>query len=410
MQQDDLPYLMKFPDATGQFGRFGGNHYPPQVWPALEELTSTYLSLRDRPDFQHDLDTVRVGLQGRPTPVHFLRTTTAEVGGARIYIKREDLNHTGAHKINHCVGFALLARNMGKRKLIAETGAGQHGVALAAAAAYFGLECEIHMGEVDMVKQASNVGRMRLLGARVVAASAGQSALKEASDAAFNAYIEQHEHALYAIGSAIGPHPFPMIVRDLQSVVGREARSQFLSLSGGQLPDHVVACVAGGSNAMGIYSGFLDDPAVTLHAVEPLGTSDETGKHAATLSFGTPGTLNGARSLVLQQEDGTPSKVSSVASGLVYPGVGPEIAMLHQEGRLKVAAISNDEVIATFFRFAKSEGIIPALESCHALAFAIKLAKRRPPSETILVNLSGRGDKDVDFVLNEFRDADGPAR
>ena len=410
MQQDDLPYLMKFPDATGQFGRFGGNHYPPQVWPALEELTSTYLSLRDRPDFQHDLDTVRVGLQGRPTPVHFLRTTTAEVGGARIYIKREDLNHTGAHKINHCVGFALLARRMGKRKLIAETGAGQHGVALAAAAAYFGLECEIHMGEVDMVKQASNVGRMRLLGARVVAASAGQSALKEASDAAFNAYIEQHEHALYAIGSAIGPHPFPMIVRDFQSVVGREARSQFLSLSGGQLPDHVVACVAGGSNAMGIYSGFLDDPAVTLHAVEPLGTSDETGKHAATLSFGTPGTLNGARSLVLQQEDGTPSKVSSVASGLVYPGVGPEIAMLHEEGRLKVAAISNDEVIATFFRFAKSEGIIPALESCHALAFAIKLAKRRPPSETILVNLSGRGDKDVDFVLNEFRDADGPAR
>ncbi|MAU20899.1 MAG: tryptophan synthase subunit beta [Martelella sp.] len=410
MQQDDLPYLMKFPDATGHFGRFGGNDYPPQVWPALEELTSTYLSLRDRPDFQHDLDTVRVGLQGRPTPVHFLRTTTAEVGGARIYIKREDLNHTGAHKINHCVGFALLARNMGKRKLIAETGAGQHGVALAAAAAYFGLECEIHMGEVDMVKQASNVGRMRLLGARVVAASAGQSALKEASDAAFNAYIEQHDHALYAIGSAIGPHPFPMIVRDFQSVVGREARSQFLSLSGGQLPDHVVACVAGGSNAMGIYSGFLDDPAVTLHAVEPLGTSDETGKHAATLSFGTPGMLNGARSLVLQQEDGTPSKVSSVASGLVYPGVGPEIAMLHEEGRLKVAAISNDEVIATFFRFAKSEGIIPALESCHALAFAIKLAKRRPPSETILVNLSGRGDKDVDFVLNEFRDADGAAR
>ncbi|MCD1634967.1 tryptophan synthase subunit beta [Martelella mediterranea] len=410
MQQDDLPYLVKFPDATGQFGRFGGNHYPPQVWPALEELTSTYLSLRDRPDFQHDLDTVRVGLQGRPTPVHFLKTTTAEVGGARIYIKREDLNHTGAHKINHCVGFALLARNMGKRKLIAETGAGQHGVALAAAAAYFGLKCEIHMGEVDMVKQASNVGRMRLLGARVVAASAGQSALKEASDAAFSAYIEQHEHALYAIGSAIGPHPFPMIVRDFQSVVGREARSQFLSLNGGQLPDHVVACVAGGSNAMGIYSGFLDDPAVTLHAVEPLGTSNETGKHAATLSFGTPGTLHGAQSLVLQREDGAPSKVSSVASGLVYPGVGPEIAMLHEEGRLKVAAISNEEVIATFFRFAKSEGIIPALESCHALAFAIKLAKRRPPSETILVNLSGRGDKDVDFVLNEFRDADGSAR
>ncbi|MBD0414305.1 tryptophan synthase subunit beta [Oryzicola mucosus] len=397
---------MKFPDTEGYFGQFGGNHYPPEVWPALEELTSTYRLLRYTPDFQHDLETVRVGLQGRPTPVHFLKRTTAEVGGARIYVKREDLNHTGAHKINHCVGFALLARKMGKRKLIAETGAGQHGVALAAAAAYFGLECEIHMGEVDMVKQGSNVGRMRLLGARVVAANAGQSALKEASDAAFSAYVEQRDHALYAIGSAIGPHPFPMIVRDFQSVVGHEARGQFLSLNEGVLPDHVVACLAGGSNAMGMYSGFLDDPGVALHAVEPLGTSDETGKHAATLSFGTLGTLHGALSIVLQQEDGTPSQVSSVASGLVYPGVGPEIAMLHEAGRLKVSAISDEEAISTFFRIAKSEGIIPALESSHALAFAIKLAERSPSSESILVNLSGRGDKDVDFVLNHHWDED----
>ena len=295
---------------------------------------------------------------------------------------------------------------MGKRKLIAETGAGQHGVALATAAAYFGLECEVHMGEADIGKQSSNVGRMRLLGARVVAASAGQSALKEASDSAFSAYVEQHEHALYAIGSAIGPHPFPMIVRDFQSVVGREARSQFLSLSGGSLPGHVVACVAGGSNAMGLYSGFLEDPTVALHAVEPLGTSHETGKHAATLSFGTSGTLHGAQSIVLQQEDGKPSQVSSVASGLVYPGVGPEIAMLHEEGRIKVSAVSDKEAISTFFRIAKSEGIIPALESSHALAFAIRLAERSPASESILVNLSGRGDKDVDFVLKEFRDAD----
>lgn len=406
MQQDDLPYLRKFPDASGRFGRFGGNHYPPDVWPALQELEATYLSLRDTPDFQHALDTVRAGLQGRPTPVHFLKTTTAEVGGARIYVKREDLNHTGAHKINHCAGFALLARKMGKRKLIAETGAGQHGVALATAAAYFGLECEVHMGEADIGKQSSNVGRMRLLGAKVVAASAGQSALKEASDSAFSAYVEQHEHALYAIGSAIGPHPFPMIVRDFQSVVGREARSQFLSLSGGSLPGHVVACVAGGSNAMGLYSGFLEDPTVALHAVEPLGTSHETGKHAATLSFGTSGTLHGAQSIVLQQEDGKPSQVSSVASGLVYPGVGPEIAMLHEEGRIKVSAVSDKEAISTFFRIAKSEGIIPALESSHALAFAIRLAERSPASESILVNLSGRGDKDVDFVLKEFRDAD----
>ena len=409
MQRVDLPYLTKFPDAAGYFGRFGGNHYPPEVWPALEELTSTYLSLRDTPDFQHALDTVRVGLQGRPTPVHFLKTTTEEVGGARIYIKREDLNHAGAHKINHCVGFALLARKMGKRKLIAETGAGQHGVALATAAAYFGLECEVHMGEVDIGKQASNVGRMRLLGARVIAADTGQSALKEASDSAFNAYIKQHEHALYAIGSAIGPHPFPMIVRDFQSIVSQEARSQFLSLHQGCLPTHVVACLAGGSNAMGMFSGFLDDTGVTLHAVEPLGASSETGRHAATLSFGTPGTLHGAQSIVLQQEDGTPSQVSSVASGLVYPGVGPEVAMLHEEGRVKVSAISNEEVIATFFRISKSEGIIPALESCHALAFAIRLAARSPSSESILVNLSGRGDKDVDFVLTNYRDTDGLA-
>jgi tryptophan synthase beta chain len=404
MQQDDLSYLTKFPDATGHYGRFGGNHYPLEVWPALQELEAAYRTLRDTPDFQRALDTVRVGLQGRPTPVHFLKTTTAEVGGARIYVKREDLNHTGAHKINHCAGFALLACQMGKRKLIAETGAGQHGVALATAAAYFGLECEVHMGEVDIGKQSSNVGRMRLLGARVVTASAGQSALKEASDSAFNAYVEQHEHALYAIGSAIGPHPFPMIVRDFQSVVGREARSQFLSLSGGSLPDHVVACVAGGSNAMGLYSGFLDDPTVTLHAVEPLGTSHQTGKHAATLSFGTSGTLHGTQSIVLQQEDGTPSQVSSVASGLVYPGVGPEIAMLHEEGRIKVSTASDTEAISTFFRIAKSEGIIPALESSHALAFAIRLAERSPSSESILVNLSGRGDKDVDFLLKEGLD------
>ena len=402
MPQDERRYSMRFPDADGYYGRFGGTHYPPEVWPALEELASTYRALRDSPDFQHALEKVRIGLQGRPTPVHFLENTTNEVGGARIYVKREDLNHTGAHKINHCVGFALLARKMGKRKLIAETGAGQHGVALATAAAYFGLECEVHMGEIDIEKQSSNVGRMRLLGARVVAATAGQSALKEASDSAFNAYVEQREHALYAIGSAIGPHPFPMIVRDFQSVAGREARSQFLSLSGGALPDHVVACVAGGSNAMGMYSGFLDDPGVILHAVEPLGKSGEPGEHAATLSFGTPGTLHGARSVVLQQEDGAPAQVSSVASGLVYPGVGPEIAMLHEVGRLNVATICDEEVISTFFRITKSEGIIPALESSHALAFAIKLAARSPSSESILVNLSGRGDKDVDYVLKNY--------
>jgi len=402
MRQEELPYLTKFPDADGYYGRFGGNHYPRETWPALEELESTYRALRESEDFQLALEKVRIGLQGRPTPIHLLENVTRQVGGARIFVKREDLNHTGAHKMNHCVGFALLARKMGKRKLIAETGAGQHGVALATAAAYFGLECEVHMGAIDIEKQNSNVARMRLLGARVVSATAGQSALKEASDSAFNAYVEQREHALYAIGSAIGPHPFPMIVRDFQAIVGQEARRQFLSLTGGALPDDVVACLAGGSNAMGIYAGFLDDPGVLLHAVEPLGAAGEPGRHAATLSFGSLGTLHGAQSIVLQQEEGVPAQVSSVASGLVYPGVGPEIAMLYDRGRISVTAISDDAVIDTFVRVSRSEGIIPALESCHALAFAIKLAAQSPSAKSILVNLSGRGDKDVDYVLSNY--------
>jgi tryptophan synthase beta chain len=403
MMPDPKPsHSQRYPDTDGYFGQFGGNHYPPEVRPALEELRSTYEELRQSPDFQHALDKARIGLQGRPTPVHYLENISNQVGGARIFVKREDLNHTGAHKINHCVGFALLAKKMGKTKLIAETGAGQHGVALATAAAYFGLECEVHMGGVDVGKQSSNVGRMQLLGARVVSATDGQSALKEASDSAFNSYVKQHEHALYAIGSAIGPHPFPMIVRDFQAVVGQEAREQFLSITDGSLPDHVVACVAGGSNAMGMYSGFIDDAEVVLHAVEPLGKSDQLGQHAATLSYGRPGTLHGARSVVLQEDDGTPAKVSSVASGLVYPGIGPEMALLHETGRISVARISDEEVISTFFRMAKFEGIIPALESAHALAFAIQLASQRPSSERILVNLSGRGDKDVDYVLENY--------
>lgn len=395
-------HVQSYPDTDGYFGQFGGNHYPPELRPALDELSSTYQKLRQSPDFQHALDKARIGLQGRPTPIHYLENISKQVGGAQIYVKREDLNHTGAHKINHCVGFALLAKKMGKTKLIAETGAGQHGVALATAAAYFGLECEVHMGEVDVGKQSSNVGRMELLGARVVPATTGQSALKDASDCAFDAYAKQHAHALYAIGSAIGPHPFPLIVRDFQSVVGKEAREQFLAMTDGSLPEHVVACVAGGSNAMGMYSGFIDDAEVVLHAVEPLGKSDQLGQHAATLSYGRPGTLHGARSVVLQEDDGTPARVSSVASGLVYPGIGPEIALLHETGRISVAKSSDKEVINTFFRMAKSEGIIPALESAHALAFAIKLASQRPSSERILVNLSGRGDKDVDYVLENY--------
>ena len=402
MSDTQRSYFQTYPNAEGYFGRFGGNHYPPELRPALEELASSYQELHQTPEFQSALDNARAGLQGRPTPIHYLKTISNQVGGAQIFVKREDLNHTGAHKINHCVGFALLAKKMGKKKLIAETGAGQHGVALATAAAYFGLECEVHMGEVDIRKQNSNVGRMELLGARVVPATTGHSALKEASDSAFNAYVEQHANALYAIGSAIGPHPFPMIVRDFQHVVGREAREQFISMANGSLPEHVVACVAGGSNAMGMYSGFIDAPEVVLHAVEPLGISDELGQHAATLSYGRPGTLHGARSVVLQKDDNTPANASSVASGLAYPSIGPEIANLHETGRLSIATVSDEEAIHTFFRMAKFEGIVPALESAHALAFAIRLAAQRPSSERILVNLSGRGDKDVDFVLENY--------
>lgn len=389
-----------WPDSNGYFGQFGGNHYPPEAHRALKELADKYQELRNSPSFLQRLEKVRIGLQGRPTPIHHLESISQEVGGAQIFVKREDLNHTGAHKINHCVGFALLAKEMGKTKLIAETGAGQHGVALATAAAYFGLECEIHMGAVDTEKQKSNVGRMQILGAKVVSATAGQSALKEASDSAFNAYVEQRAHALYAIGSAIGPHPFPLIVRDFQSVIGLEAREQFLAMNGG-LPEHVVACVAGGSNAMGMYSAFIDDTDVKLHAVEPLGRSEKMGEHAATLSYGKPGTLHGANTIVLQKE-GLPASVTSIASGLVYPGIGPEMAMLHQAGRISVATIGDDEVISTFFKMAKSEGIVIALESAHAVAYAIRLAAQRPKGERILVNLSGRGDKDVDYVLENY--------
>ncbi|MEU3648138.1 tryptophan synthase subunit beta [Lentzea sp. NPDC034063] len=411
MPHDTSAHAGRHPDAAGYYGEFGGNHWPAHLGPALEELATTYARLRSSPDFRHELDTVRRGLQGRPTPVHHLENLSNQLGGAQIYVKREDLNHTGAHKINHCVGFALLARKMGKRTLIAETGAGQHGVALASAAARFGLDCEVHIGAIDFDKVNANVSLMRLLGARVVPVASGQSTLKEASDSALQAYTEQHAHALYAIGSAIGPHPFPMIVRDFQSVVGQEARAQFLAITGGALPDHVVACVAGGSNALGLYSGFLDHPEVALHAVEPLGKSARLGQHAATLTFGSPGTLHGARSVVLQQH-GVPAAVTSIASGLAYPGVGPEMAMLAQSGRLSVDTVSDDEAVATFLRVARTEGIIPALESSHALASAIRLAATRPPSERVLVNLSGRGDKDVDFVLarhDTLRQRDHPS-
>lgn len=318
--------------------------------------------------------------------------------GGRIYLKREDLNHTGAHKLNHCMGEGLLAKYMGKKKLIAETGAGQHGVALATAAAYFGLECEIYMGEVDIAKQHPNVVRMQLLGAKVIPVTHGLKTLKEAVDAAFEAYLKDPVNTIYCIGSVVGPHPFPMMVRDFQHIIGVEAREQFLEMTG-ELPDAVTACVGGGSNAAGIFSGFVEDKGVKLVGVEPGGRSFKQGEHAASLSFGTAGILHGFRTYLLQDEKGEPAPVYSIASGLDYPGSGPEHCMFKDIKRVEYTTASDDECLEAFFKLSQYEGIIPALESAHAVSYAFKYAASHK-RESILVNLSGRGDKDIDFVMN----------
>lgn len=385
----------------GYFGPYGGCYLPENLKREMQKVARVYNSLKTDETFLNELAYIRKHYQGRPTPVTFAKGLTARAGGAKIYLKREDLNHTGAHKLNHCMGEALLAVKMGKKKLLAETGAGQHGVALATAAAYFGLECEIHMGEADIAKQQPNVTRMKLLGATVVPVTFGQRSLKEAVDSAFNAYAKQLDTALYCIGTAAGPHPFPTLVRDFQSVIGREARAQMLELTG-RLPDHVVACVGGGSNAIGLFAGFLEDRSVKLYGVEPLGRGPQKGAHAATLTYGTEGVLHGSKSLVLQEEDGRASPVYSVASGLDYPGVGPEHAYLKSTGRAVYETVDDREALAAFYTLCKTDGIIPALESAHAVAYGVKLAKTLPPEETVLVNLSGRGDKDIDFIVSRF--------
>ena len=317
----------------------------------------------------------------------------------QLYVKREDLNHSGAHKLNHCMGEALLAKYMGKKKVIAETGAGQHGVALATAAAYFGLECDIYMGAVDMKKQAPNVARMRVLGARVIEVSHGLQTLKEAVDAAFDAYSKEYKTAIYCIGSALGPHPFPMMVRDFQSVVGIEAREQFLSMTG-HLPDALVACVGGGSNAAGLFSAFLND-SVKIYGIEPLGRGESLGDHAASLTYGTEGVMHGFNSVMLKDENGEPAPVYSAASGLDYPSSGPEHAFLKELGRVQYDVIADEEAIEAFYRLSRLEGIIPAIESAHAVAYGMKLAKKMTHG-SILINLSGRGDKDLDYVMEKY--------
>lgn len=394
------PYLKQFPDENGFFGKFGGSFIPEAIEKQMKEINEAYNLIAQNSDFIAELRKIRKHFQGRPTPIYFAHNLTKKYGGAGIYLKREDLNHTGAHKLNHCMGEALLAKFMGKKKLIAETGAGQHGVALATAAAYFGMECEIHMGEVDIKKEYPNVTRMKILGANVVPVTVGAKTLKEAVDSAFESYLKDPVNSIYAIGSVVGPHPFPKIVRDFQAIIGVEAREQFLEMSG-ELPDIVAACVGGGSNAMGIFSGFIDDEFVELVGVEPLGKSSKLGEHAASLSYGSEGVMHGFNSIMLKDSNGEPASVHSIASGLDYPSVGPEQAYLHSIGRTKVAAISDNEAIKAFFELSKNEGIIPAIESSHALAYALKIAKDLK-GKKILVNLSGRGDKDIDFVVENY--------
>lgn len=392
-------YFKQVPDEKGFFGEFGGSFIPPQLQVEMDKITDAYYSISKSHEFISELRSIRKHFQGRPTPVYYCKRLSEKVGG-RIYLKREDLNHTGAHKLNHCMGEALLAKYLGKKRLIAETGAGQHGVALATAAAYFGLECEIHMGEVDIAKEHPNVVRMRILGAEVVPVTHGLKTLKEAVDSAFQSYLKDPETTIYCIGSVVGPHPFPMMVREFQRVVGIEARDQFLEMTG-ELPDNVVACVGGGSNAAGMFSGFLTDDEVALWGVEPAGRSYELGEHACTMKFGTPGMIHGFKCKVLQDENGEPSPVYSIASGLDYPGVGPEHCMFEAQGRVNYVDATDAETIDAFYDLSRLEGIIPALESAHAVAFAMKLAKENP-RQSVLINLSGRGDKDIDFIVDNY--------
>lgn len=393
-------YFKNYPTNDGYFGKYGGAYIPEELKAAMVEIRDAYQTICKSAKFIAELRRIRKDFQGRPTPVSHLDRLSQSLGnGVQLYVKREDLNHTGAHKLNHCMGEALLAKYMGKKKVIAETGAGQHGVALATAAAYFGLECDIYMGSVDIKKQAPNVARMKILGARVIEVTDGLATLKEAVDAAFAAYSREYKEAIYCIGSVVGPHPFPMMVRDFQSVVGIEAREQFLQMTG-ELPDAVVACVGGGSNAMGIFSGFLNDP-VEIYGVEPLGRGTDLGDHAASLQYGNEGVMHGFNSIMLKDENGQPAPVYSVASGLDYPSSGPEHAFLHDLGRVKYDVIGDDDTIDAFFKLSRMEGIIPAIESSHAVAYALKLAEKMGKG-SILINLSGRGDKDMDYVIEKY--------
>ena len=392
-------YLKDYPNDEGFFGPYGGMYVPDNLKAEMRKIAEAYYRISKSHNFIAELRQIRKHFQGRPTPVYYCHNLSDSVGG-RIYLKREDLNHSGAHKLNHCMGEVMLAKYMGKKKVIAETGAGQHGVAMATAAAYFGLPCDIYMGAVDVAKQHPNVLRMQILGANVIAVEDGQKTLKEAVDAAFEAYLKDPANTMYCIGSVVGPHPFPLIVRDFQKIVGEEARAQFVEMTG-ELPDAVCACVGGGSNAIGIFCGFLDDEDVKLYGVEPLGRGKNPGEHAASMTFGKPGILHGFNSYTLQNADGSPMPVHSVASGLDYQSVGPEHAWLRDRKRVEYVTADDTAAIDAFFELSRQEGIIPAIESAHAVAYAIQYAKEHPHG-SILVNLSGRGDKDIDYVAETY--------
>jgi len=385
------------PDARGHFGSFGGRYVAETLMPALEELEAALAAARGDAAFWEEFRTLLRDYVGRPTPLTPAARFTAEAGGACIFLKREDLCHTGAHKINNTLGQALLARRMGKRRVIAETGAGQHGVATATAAALFGMECTVFMGEEDVRRQAPNVERMGLLGATVVPVRSGSRTLKDAMNEAIRHWVTHVEDTFYVIGSVAGPHPYPRMVRDFQRVIGDEARAQCLERLG-RLPDAVVACIGGGSNAMGIFAAFRDDP-VDLVAVEAAGEGLATGRHAAAIAGGRVGVLHGQKSYLLQSDDGQVAEAHSVSAGLDYPGVGPEVSWLAQQGRVRVLSATDAEALDAFHRLARTEGILPALESAHALARVADVAKALPADGAVVVNLSGRGDKDLATVL-----------
>ena len=391
--------MYTYPDSKGHFGQFGGRYVAETLMPALLELEEAYRVAQADPAFQQEIDYYLQHYVGRPSPLYFARRLTEQLGGAKIYLKREDLNHTGAHKINNTVGQALLAKRMGKKKVIAETGAGQHGVATATVAALFGMECDVFMGTEDIRRQSLNVFRMKLLGARVHSVTSGTATLKDAMNDALRYWVTNVRDTFYVIGTVAGPHPYPEMVRDFQSVIGSETREQILALEG-RLPDLAIACIGGGSNAMGLFYPFVNDKSVQLIGVEAAGHGVESGKHAASISAGKVGVLHGNKTFLLQDEDGQIAHAHSISAGLDYPGVGPEHALLHEIGRAQYVAISDDEALAGFKKLTECEGIIPALESAHAIAQVMKIAPTLPKDAIIVVCLSGRGDKDIHTVAD----------